>query len=45
MGQIPRRLISSHSGIGDPFVWDHNTDWKKMFDIDSLLSDEEIMIR
>ena len=39
------RLFASHSGIGDPYDWDHNTDWKKVFDLDSLLTDEEKMIR
>lgn len=40
-----RRTLSSFSGSGDPFKWDHDTDWMDYFKLDSLLTDEERMIR
>ena len=39
------RAYATYSGIGDPFSWDHGSDWTDFFRIDSLLSDDERMIR
>ena len=39
------RKFTSFSVIGDPFYWDHGSDWKDFFRVDSLLSDDERMIR
>lgn len=40
-----KRRFASLVGHGDPFVWDHETDWSDYFRMNTLLSEEERMIR
>jgi hypothetical protein len=40
-----RKFSGAAPHVGDPFVWDHHSHWNDMFRLDSLLSEEERMIR
>ena len=40
-----RCFSTANTGVGDPFKWDPNTHCEDMFDIDSLLSEDERMVK
>ena len=45
MKRSSRYISGGGQHIGDPFVWDFNSHWRDIFGIDSLLSEDERMIR
>lgn len=45
MKRSSRCISGGSKHIGDPYVWDFNSHWKDIFGIDSLLSEDERMIR